>query len=49
MLIKHLIELRHPAWGWPLAISQEEHLSYDVGSPFYAGRLSDFIDSGAFN
>ena len=35
---------RRAALGWPLAISQEECLSYGIGSPLYAGRLGDFID-----
>ncbi len=34
---------RRRALGWPLAVSQEEHLSYGIGSPFYAGRLGDFV------
>ena len=45
---RHLI-IRCPTLGWPLAISQEERLSYCVGSPLYAGQLGDFIDWGAFN
>jgi len=29
-----IMEGRLPAWGWPLAISQEERLSYGIGSPW---------------
>ncbi|OED33866.1 hypothetical protein BHE17_15985 [Planococcus maritimus] len=39
---------RRAALGWPLAISQEERLSYGIVSPFYAGRLVDFVDSSVF-
>ena len=42
-------DIRRRALGWPLAVSQEEHLSYCVGSPLYAWRLEDFIDSDVFN
>ena len=48
MLTKHHIGLRSTALGWPLAVSQEEQLSYGIGSPFYAGRLEDFIESNVF-
>ncbi|ANU20806.1 hypothetical protein BBI15_11570 [Planococcus plakortidis] len=27
------LSIRRPALGWPPAISQEEHLSYGIGSP----------------
>ena len=43
------VSSRHRALGWPLAASQEEHLSYCVGSPLYARRLEDFIDPDMFN
>ncbi len=39
---------RRRALGWPLAISQKEHLSYGIGSPLYARRLGNFIDGGVF-
>ena len=42
------VGIRRLALGWPLAISQEEHLSYGVGSPFYARRLGDFVESSVF-
>ena len=31
--------IRHPALGWPLAIRQEERLSYGIGSPLTLGGL----------
>ncbi|KYG60181.1 hypothetical protein AY633_08130 [Planococcus maritimus] len=43
-----LLILRRRTLGWPLAISQEERLSYGIGSPLYARRLRDFVDLGAF-
>ncbi|ANU15710.1 hypothetical protein BBI11_00770 [Planococcus maritimus] len=43
-----LLILRRRALGWPLAISQEECLTYGIGSPLYAGRLGDFIDWDLF-
>ena len=46
--MKLLLVIRRPALGWPLAISQKEHLSYGVGSPFCARRLSDFVDPCVF-
>ena len=33
------LTIRRPALGWPLAISQGEHLSYCVGSPVTLGGL----------
>ncbi len=39
---------RRRALGWPLAISQEERLSYGIVSPLYAWRLRDFVDLGTF-
>ena len=33
------LALRRPALGWPLAVSQEERLSYGVGSPLAHGGL----------
>jgi len=49
LLFEFRLSSRRRALGWPLAASQEEHLSYCVGSPLYAGRLEDFIDPGMFN
>ena len=46
ILFMLLLVLRRRTLGWPLAISQEERLSYSIGSPLYAGRLSDFFDWG---
>ena len=43
------VGIRRRALGWPLTVSQEEHLSYCVGSPLYARRLRDFIESDLFN
>ena len=34
-----VLTIRRPALGWPLAVSQEEHLSYCVGSPLALGGL----------
>ncbi|MFP3513886.1 hypothetical protein SB775_30790, partial [Peribacillus sp. SIMBA_075] len=34
LAMKFLLVIRRLAWGWPLAVSQEEHLSYCVGSPW---------------
>ncbi|MFP3386884.1 hypothetical protein, partial [Tritonibacter sp. SIMBA_163] len=39
VLVEFALNIRRRALGWPLAISQEEHLSYCIGSPLYAGRL----------
>ncbi len=43
------VAIRRRALGWPLAISQEEHLSYGIGSPFYARRLRDIVESNLFS
>ncbi|OED33867.1 hypothetical protein BHE17_15990 [Planococcus maritimus] len=48
ILFKLHLTIRRPALGWPLAISQEERLSYGIGSPLYAWRLRYFVDLGAF-
>jgi len=37
--MKLLVAIRRPALGWPLAISQEERLSYGIGSPWVLGGL----------
>ncbi len=39
---------RCPALGWPLAKSQEERLSFCVGSPSTLGQLGKFIHAGVF-
>ncbi len=36
---EHQLDSRRPAWGWPLATRQEEHLSYGIGSPLALGSL----------
>ncbi len=46
--MKLLLVIRRPALGWPLAVNQEARLSYGVGSPFCARRLSDFVDHCVF-
>ncbi len=37
VLFERLLGRRRRALGWPLAISQEEHLSYGIGSPLALG------------
>jgi len=37
LLFKLLLNTRRLALGWPLAVSQEEHLSYCFGSPLALG------------
>ena len=43
VLFEYHLTSRRRALGWPPAISQGERLSYCIGSPFYAGRLGDFV------
>ena len=49
VLLEFHVGSRRRALGWPLTVSQEERLSYCVGSPPYARRLRDFIETDVFN